>query len=204
MSHHQDPLDAVVTLTEGIVPTAGGASITVVTEAGASTRVSSAAWDVGLDRVQYGVGTGPCVDAAIGGEVCEISDMATDPRWPPFVSAARLAGTGSWMSVPVPVDDGLVASLNVSARTSGAFTPNDRAALLKLATVAAAALSTSPEPGVHPPFAPRAVVDQAKGILMHGGLSPTDALDSLGRRAHDAGEGLQAAAQRLVDETSGT
>lgn len=196
------PLQAVVALAQQVVPALAGASITVVTDTEATTRAASPAWVEGLDLAQYDVGRGPCVDAAVGGEICEMRDASTETRWPLFVAAALMAGAGSSMSVPIPVDDGLVGSLNVFARAAGAFGVEDREALIRLAAVAAAALSSSSEPGKHPAFPPRAVVDQAKGILMHSGLSAPEALDALGTRAHASGQSTRQAAEQLVLETS--
>lgn len=74
---------------------AGGDPLT----AGASTTLAAE-----VDRVQYAIGVGPCLDALREGRETYVPDLARDPRWSRYgVEAARL-GVRCSLSVPV-VDD---------------------------------------------------------------------------------------------------
>jgi GAF domain-containing protein len=192
-------LDAVVSLAHHVVPSAVAVSVTVVSDAGSDTAAATSAWARALDQAQYAAGAGPCVDAAIGGETRAISDTRRDVRWPAYAAAAVAEGALSSMSVPIPVDDGVVASLNAYATDVDAFGQADHARLRKLAAVAAVVLSTGRQPAIRA----RDVVDQAKGIVMgEQHCSAALALDVLTARALERGCSLRDAAGDLVHATS--
>jgi GAF domain-containing protein len=173
-------LEAVVALAHQVVPSAVAVSLTVVSESGAETVASTSAWAESLDRVQYEAGAGPCVDAAIGGEPRSITDIRRDTRWPAYAAVALADGALSSLSLPIPVDNRVVASLNAYATHVDAFSSADQARLQKLAGVAAAVLTTAEEPQLRS----RAGIDQAKGVLMHEEhCSAGRALDILAARA---------------------
>jgi GAF domain-containing protein len=173
-------LEAVVALAHHVVPAAVAISVTVVSDAGVETAASTSAWAASLDRAQYDAGAGPCVDAAIGGEMRSIADIRHDTRWPAYAAVALADGALSSVSVPIPVDDRVVASLNAYATHLDAFSSADHARLRKLAAVAAAVLATAEAPLRHA----HAGIDQAKGILMNEEhCSAEQALDILAARA---------------------
>jgi hypothetical protein len=191
-------LDAIVALAHQVVPASVAVSVTVIGEAGAITAASTGRWAADLDRAQYDADAGPCVDAAIGGETRSIADIRHDDRWPTYAVAALAAGALSSVSIPIPVDDGLVASLNAYATHVDAFSSADRARLRKLAAVAAAVLSS----GAATPLRSRPVMDQAKGILMHEEHCSAElAMDGLAKRALDSGRSLQQVAADVVAAT---
>ncbi|MDT7546945.1 MAG: hypothetical protein QOE99_3055 [Actinomycetota bacterium] len=192
-------LDAVVALAHQVVPSAVAVSVTVVSDAGSGTAAATSGWARTLDQAQYAAGAGPCVDAAIGGETRAISDTRRDVRWPAYAAAALAEGALSSMSIPIPVDDGVVASINAYATHVDAFGHADHARLRKLAAVAAVVLST----GQEPPVRLRDVVDQAKGIVMsEQHCSAELALDVLAARALERGCSLRDAAVDLVHAAS--
>jgi hypothetical protein len=193
-------LGAVVALARQAVPAAAAVSVTVVTDAGALTAASTSAWAETLDQAQYDAAAGPCLDAAIGGEPRSIPDVRLDTRWPAYAAAAIEGGALSSLSVPVPVDDAVVASMNAYATEPHAFTDDDSTRLLRLAAVAATALATATDP----PLRSRAVVDQAKGILMHQhACTAGEALDRLAEIATANGQSLREAAVVLTAATTG-
>jgi hypothetical protein len=193
-------LTAVVALARQAVPAATAVSVTVIGGAGPLTAASTSPWADDLDQAQYDAAAGPCLDAAIGGEVRTISDVRLDRRWPAYAAAAIKGGALSSLSVPIPVDDAVVASVNAYSTDVDAFTADDSDRLLRLAAVAATALATATEP----PLRSRAVIDQAKGILMHQHTcSSVEALDRLSEIAVARGESLRDAAIELIRATVG-
>ena len=138
-------------------------------------------------------------DRAMLGQTRAISDTRRDVRWPAYAAAAVAEGALSSMSIPIPVDDGVVASINAYATHVDAFGQADHARLRKLAAVAAVVLST----GGEPPVRLRDVVDQAKGIVMsEQHCSAELALDVLAARALERGCSLRDAAVDLVHAAS--
>ena len=129
---------------------------------------------VQLDERQYETDFGPCMHAALTGDTIVISDTGGDDRYRDFGAVAARAGIGSSLSVGMPVPQRVVGALNIYARAPGAF---DEAAVElaqqfagfgAVALVNAAlvesqvALATQLEQAM----GSRAVIEQAKGILM--------------------------------------
>jgi GAF domain-containing protein len=191
-------LDAVAISAQQSIPSAVAVSLTLVTEGAAATAASSSDWAAALDRTQYEVGSGPSVDAAVGGEICVMFDAGTETRWPAYAAAALQRGARSSISVPIPVDDdGVVGSLTAFGTGTAGFTPTDRNALTRLAGTAAAALMTADIASYV--GRSRALVDQAKGIVMTSErCSPADALDRLRRRAGESGRSLHEVAGDVI------
>jgi len=98
-----------------------------------------------VDQIQYDLGSGPCVDAAVHEEIYRTGSLATDPRWPEFGRRASAEyGISSMLSVRLYLeDDDLVAALNLYATAADAFEPSDEALLLLFATHASAALTNA-------------------------------------------------------------
>jgi GAF domain-containing protein len=98
-----------------------------------------------VDRIQYELGTGPCVDAAIEEAIFRTGNLLTDPRWPDFGKrAADETGIVSMLSVrPFLEDDDLVAALNMYSKQLGAFTASDETVGMMLATHASLAMTSA-------------------------------------------------------------
>jgi hypothetical protein len=197
-------LDALSVLAMQSIPPAAAVTVTVVSEEGASTVASTSDWAVLMDEAQYAVtGGGPCVESAVSGATREMTDSATEARWPLYVAAARERGAMSSLSLPIPVaDDGVMSSLNAFSLQAGAFDVADRLLLQRVAGAAAAALTRSDPTNAAWPA--RAVVDQARGIVMATErCTSAEALEILAGRADAAGLTLRTVAADLVRRTSG-
>jgi GAF domain-containing protein len=196
-------LNALSGLALQSTPSAAAVTVTLVTETGASTIAATSDWADSLDVAQYApTGGGPCVDAAVSGTERAMTDTSTEVRWPLYVAAARKRGARSSLSLPIPSDDnGVVCSLNAFSQQVAGFGAADRELLVRVAGAAAAALSTVDS--LQAPWPVRAVVDQARGIVMateH--CTATEALDILTGRADAAGATLRAVSADLVRRTS--
>ena len=74
-----------------------------------------------VDRYQYAVGEGPCVDALREHEVFRTGDLAADPRWPDFGAKAAELGINSMLSFRLFAEDDTFGSLNLYSRVPDAF-----------------------------------------------------------------------------------
>jgi GAF domain-containing protein len=167
-------LQRVVELTKVVMPGHGEASITLLV----NDRPSTAAFTGDLARVcdesQYVHGDGPCLHAASTGELVDITDSRTDPRWRDYLDTAAARGALSSLSVPLPISEGVRGALNIYARTPDAFDPASREAAQQFAPYAGVAVSNMHAyssarelaDNLQTAIESRAVVDQAKGILM--------------------------------------
>jgi transcriptional regulator with GAF, ATPase, and Fis domain len=190
-----------------IVPGRPMASVTVVRRGRFATVAASHPVAAELDAVQYDRGGGPCTQAAVSGRPVAISDMRTDPRWSGFTSAAAARGVLSVLSHPLPVQERVRAGLNLYADAPRAGDERTDRLVTRLAGYAVVPVSnlylyrTAVEQAENLEAAldSRAVIDQAKGILMERfKLSADQAFQALARLCMERNVRLREVADRLV------
>jgi GAF domain-containing protein len=100
---------------------------------------------VRVDQIQYDLGSGPCVDAALQEEIFRTGDLAAEPRWPEFGRrAAAEYGIRSMLSTRLFLeDDDLVAALNLYSTAPDAFEESDEIVTMMLATHASTATAAA-------------------------------------------------------------
>ncbi|RAS64756.1 ANTAR domain-containing protein [Lentzea atacamensis] len=152
-----------------------------------------------LDQLQYDLGEGPCLDAALGlgPGVAGSFDLAAESKWPRFGPAAAGYGVGAVLSttlLPNAELPLLSGALNVYSHRPRGLEEADEDMALLLATHASLALAHTQAVGaaelraVHLRNAidSRDVIGQAKGILMsRRGMSADEAFDVLRRTSQD-------------------
>ena len=92
------------------------------------------------DKIQYELGSGPCVDAVLEQTIFNAPDLRVDPRWPEFGRrSVEETGIVSMLSLRlfVETDRDLIAGLNLYAHAPAAFDENSEAIAQLLATHAA-------------------------------------------------------------------
>ena len=167
-------LQLVCQLATEVLPGDISASVSVLSGDRPETPVFAGRLALDLDERQYRQGDGPCLEAARTGRLVEVSDTRTDDRWPGYLPAAVDKGCLSSLSVPLPMDENLRGALNVYARQADAFDGDARDRSQRFAGYAAVAVANmhayqeAVRHGEHLQTAlqSRAVIDQAKGILM--------------------------------------
>jgi GAF domain-containing protein len=201
----QTVLQKVVGLVARVMPEGSDVSLTVVRNEQPTTAASTGPRARALDETQYRRGYGPCVEAAIGGHVVEISDGRTESRWPDYMPTFLGAGALSSLAVPVPAAQ-LSAGLNVYAPRVGAFAEEDRQTLTRFADLAAVVLTNIDTlqnarelaENLRRAMEFRAVIEQAKGILIERHKLTADqafrllaeASQRANRKLHDLAEDL--------------
>jgi len=185
--------------------------VTMLVEGRARTSVFTDPMAPQIDEAQYGSGRGPCLQAFRDGQVNRIASTPVDERWPEFAEAAQFAGILSTMSLPMLVKDEPVGALNCYARRIDAF---DSDALVTLGSMFASqaaivignaqAYWEARELSMHldEAMASRAVIEQAKGILMApGGRNAEEAFGILVRASQRQNRKLREVASELVRQT---
>lgn len=142
------PESALSVITEhatAVVPSSVCAGITRATERGFETVAPTDALTLSVDAIQYELGSGPCVDAALTDSVFRTSDLREDPRWPEFgARAAAETGVLSMLSFRMYFEDEkYIAALNLYAQDSGAFDTEDELAGLAVTTFGALAVTSA-------------------------------------------------------------
>jgi transcriptional regulator with GAF, ATPase, and Fis domain len=118
-------LSKVVELTKQVITAADEVSLTLVRRGRAETAAYTGIVAMQADERQYGLDSGPCLDAGRGGEVLHIRDMRTESRWPAYAAQAASIGILSSLSIPLPIQEDLIGALNVYSRFPESFDDDD-------------------------------------------------------------------------------
>jgi GAF domain-containing protein len=204
-----ETLSRVAELAKQTIPGAAEVSVTLMQD-GTVTSVSfTGPLAVQLDERQYESGFGPCMDAATSGRTISIDDTANSSTYPDFARAAARKGVRHTMSIGLPVQRQTIGALNVYGTDDTPFDGAKQELATAFASYAAVAVANA---GVYATTATlaanlqraldsRAVIDQAKGILMaRHGLSPDAAFHHLSKQSQVTQRKLRDIAADLVDE----
>jgi GAF domain-containing protein len=186
------------------------ASVTLVEDGrGARTVVHTDDLSIRLDEAQYRLGLGPSLTAARSGEgPVAIPSMRAESRWQPFPREAVTIGAGSLLSLPLAVRDEPTGALNLYSPADDAYTEDSRATATLFAAQAAVAIANARvyeasrrlAEQMEEAMRSRAVIEQAKGILMaERGCDQGTAFDLLRMASQRENVKLREIAQRLVD-----
>jgi GAF domain-containing protein len=167
-------LTEIVQISRRAIPGAESTSITLIRDERAFTAAFDGQLSMDADELQYQRGYGPCLDAGRSGEVFLVGDMRKEDRWPDYALHAAELGVGSSLSVPLPFQGATIGALNNYATTPRAFDEDDVrlgeevAAFVAIAVgnAEAAARATDDVLNMRRAMESRAVIEQAKGILM--------------------------------------
>ena len=166
-------LAKVADLAKGTISGADEVSITLVGAGGAHTAAYTGERAVTVDEWQYQQGHGPCLAAAAANITVTVPDMAGESRWPDWADRAIDAGIHSCMSIGLPLHECVRGAVNVYATEPHAF--DDDAVVLAetFGGYAAVAMAnahrsdgTALPDRAHTAMDSRAVIEQAKGIIM--------------------------------------
>jgi transcriptional regulator with GAF, ATPase, and Fis domain len=212
VSLHEDTtesaLEKVIRVGRETVGGCDEASVTLITEAGPRTAVFTGQLALDLDESQYQRGYGPCLDAAVGGGILKIDETRTETRWPDYARAAAERGARSSMSVPISAQAGVSGALNFYATQPDAFDDASCELGTALAAYAATAVrnlrhhesARREAEAIQRAMQSRAVIEQAKGILMRDrGCTADEAFDLLVATSQRSNHKLRDVAQQLVD-----
>lgn len=164
-----------------------------------------------LDTIQLRSGQGPCVEAIKTGELvrARLSDLAEN--WPEVVTAAVSADLASVLSTPLALGERSTGSLNLYSAKPHGYRDLDAAILAVYATAAETALQTEIRAAktramvtqLRIALVSRAVIDQAKGILMAArGIGAEEAFDLLVRQSQQQNRKLRDLAEEFVRDAT--
>ncbi|MGW4112375.1 ANTAR domain-containing protein [Actinosynnema sp. NPDC004786] len=205
-------LDRVCEQVVRAIPDVGSVSVTLLSEEGPTTGAASGRDAVEMDLAQYRTGEGPCLQAARTRRLVRAAAAEVPDRWPAFGAAVAHRGVTSYLSAPLHVDDEQPGSLNLYRAGPGDFRPLD-AALVELFSTAAGAAMRNARRHLHArdqaaqlglALTSRAVIDQAKGIVMavHR-VSADEAFSMLVDRSQRENVKLRDYAERFIEEVLG-
>ena len=206
-----DTLLRVSEITTNALPAAAMAGISVLDDNGRPTTgvfTDEAAPEI--DSAQYDSGNGPCLDAWRTKAVVRVDDMSTAvDDYPEFSKAAREHGIESTLSLPLVAAGEGIGALNLYSQRQSGFTPDDEALGSELAAAAAIVMANASaywgasalSEQLQEAMRSRAVIEQAKGMLMAQSpdLTPDAAFDALRRASQRENMKLRDIARRIVE-----
>jgi GAF domain-containing protein len=202
-------LQTVADLTKTVMPGNPETSVSLLVKDRPTTVVSTGGLATDLDETQYEKGHGPCLHAARTGEVTEIPDTRAEDRWPDYTPRAVEHGNLSSLSIPLAIDpdEQVTGALNIYARRPDAFDQASRSAAARFGPYAAVAAGNlyayqsarDMADNLQTALESRAVIDQAKGILMERyKLTPDQAFQLLARASMTTNRKVRDIAEHLV------
>jgi GAF domain-containing protein len=167
-------LERVAGLAKEIVPGVDEASVTLLKNGKPRTIAFTGPLAVHLDERQYEKGFGPCLDAAVAGSLVIIPDTKAETTYKDFAEVAARQGVTHTLSMGLPIATSTIGGLNLygthgdpydddALELAGAFAGY---AAIALANAAALADALDEVAGMRTAMQTRAVIEQAKGILM--------------------------------------
>ena len=205
-------MDKIAALTKRAVPGAHEVSVTLVEGGTAKTVAFTGPLATKLDERQYARGYGPCLDSIAGGEPVLIASMSADTRWRDWSAEAQAQGARSSLSIPVPLQREVSAALNIYGIEENAFDATSVELASTFAAYAGVALANMHLYEAQGQVAEqlqiamhsRAVIEQAKGILMGERRCGADeAFRILVRLSQDTNRKLRDVAEALVARAHG-
>lgn len=155
------------------------------------------------------LGEGPSAEARAGGRPVVVQDVLRDPRWPGYAGMAVRCGVRAVLSMPITVEHAVLV-IGLYGVRPGAFAgrnvPPLADMLAEQVTVALANMWDYDEvrtdaAQMQEALAGRAIIDQAKGIIMKSsGCSAEAAFDELRRISQHHQVKVADLARLLVDE----
>jgi transcriptional regulator with GAF, ATPase, and Fis domain len=209
----RDTLQSVLELAVRTVPHCHAASVTVLDDKSQPGTVAATDQDTyELDRRQYELADGPCLDAARLQVVNRWSLAEAEQRFPDFTSLAKQMGLRSYLSAGLALAGHRLGALNLSSQDDDGFTELDEEMIALFTVPASAAIVVADRYAdardlagqLEQALQSRAVIDQAIGIIMaQSRCAPEEAFVILSRASNNRNVKLRDLSAEIVQRTAG-
>jgi hypothetical protein len=203
-------LSQLTSLAASQVPGCAAANVMVWRDGEPTTQAASHPEPSKLVAVQLTAGRGPLMDVIADGQAVICADTLTETRWPEFTAAALRMGIRS--SATLSYRGQIVVALTLVGVRPRALEP-DRLQLAELLVAYGGALvgavadygdTRRVADQLRDAASSRAIVDQAKGILMHAlGCSADEALERMREVSQRSNLRATEVARRIIDSQGG-
>ncbi len=208
MEQVSDYLERVVHAVRRHVEGCDEVGVTILSADRPHTAAYTTVQTLEIDAVQYALDQGPCLDAARLRREFAVGDLVVDDgRWPEFAHECREEGLRSLLALPLVSGDQCVGAINLYGWAPHAFDAFD-ASLVRVAAsrCADAVVAVSALDGVRrlagqleQAMASRAVIEQAKGVVMAmRGVPEHEAFELIRRASQDRNVKVRHLAQQIV------
>ncbi len=206
-----DSLQRLVLTCRDAIPACTAASVTMVTRDGATTAASTSHVASDIDGWEYATDSGPCIDTLKDGQERYSGSRRETEMWPGLAEVLERHGIETVLGVPLTVGTDVIGALNVFAEGVDAFDEDARDTARRVAAQAAATLhnlrvfdaSRTLAEQMRTAMESRAVIEQAKGILMaQMSCGAEEAFEVLRRASQRENVKLRDVAERIVSSVT--
>lgn len=195
-------LKRIVEAAVDTLPGSAHAAISLIEKRTIMTAAASGDLPKRVDAIQYETDQGPCLDAIRSHEMFHVDDLAVDGRWPQFAArAADETGIRSMLCFRLFAEEQTMGALNLYSPVVAAFGREAAAIGAVFAAHAAVAISNARTvDSLEQAMASRAIIEQAKGIIMAStGGTADEAFDLLRQQSQNLNEKLRDVAADIVE-----
>lgn len=209
----ESTLQRIVDLAKRVIPGCDAAGVTLYMEGKYVTAAYTDQRTLEVDEGQYARDEGPCLQSMRDRAVLRIDIGEASERWPEFLDDARRAGIRSFLAGPLLLKNEAIGALNLYSSEHDGFTNLDDLLIALFTGQAAIAVANAKTYGdaielthqLQEAVASRAVIEQAKGVLMaREGLDPDGAFSQLRTWSQHRNVKLREIAKEVVDSTRST
>ncbi|GAA1589638.1 GAF and ANTAR domain-containing protein [Kribbella sancticallisti] len=200
-----DTLEVITRCAADTIPGIVEASISLTTKNGEiRTLAPTSPTIIRADHLQYELGEGPCLEAALEEPVVAVNDLAGDPRWPYYGPKAAALGFGSQVAFQFRAEPHARGALNLYAREPNEIDQDSiYLGSMFAAQVAVAMGWARQDQTMSDALATRNVIGQAVGIVMERYKLDSDrAFAFLTRLSQTSNTKLHTIATALVNQTN--
>jgi GAF domain-containing protein len=203
----EETLNAIVEVAQDALPGFDQIGISLMDRKG-NVETKAATGDLvwRLDKLQYELGEGPCVETLHDRIIVEAPDVRHDQRWPRYVPRAVAEGLRAQLALKLYLDDeGTLGGLNIYSTTCEDIDPEAVHMAELFAAQAAIALGYAKErENLNEALHSRKVIGQAIGLVMERyQLTEDRAFAFLVRASSHSNIKLRDIAQTMVDKANG-
>ena len=208
MEQVSDYLERVVHAVRRHVQGCDEVGVTILSAGRPHTAAYTTVQTLEIDAVQYALDDGPCLDAARRRRENRVDDLVVDDgRWPEFAKECRDDGMRSLLALPLVSGEECVGAINLYGWAPHAFDSFDPSLVRVAASRCAdAVVAVSALDGVkrlagqlEQAMASRAVIEQAKGVIMAmRGVPEHEAFEVLRKTSQDRNIKVRVLAQQIV------
>lgn len=194
------------------IPGAQSAAVIVRNAGHATCAASSDQLGDAVGTLEVQLNEGPSVDVLRTGKRQVSSSLVTEKRWPEFANRALYSGIASVMSQPLPANGSTFGALTVFSTRESAFNESGFERAANLATHGGVVIANSNlywqatelTDQLKEALESRAVIDQAKGVLMaKEHISPDEAFSLLLKASQTGNVKVRDIALQIVAEAQG-
>lgn len=203
-------LERIATLAARTIDDCDAAGVTLVLDGKYVTAAHTDQRTLAVDNGQYQRDEGPCLQAMRDQSVLRCNVEEAEERWPDFVADARANDVRSFLAAPLMLRGESIGALNLYSSKPSGFTALDDVLVALFTGQAAVALANARmyadavrlTDQLQEAIGSRAVIDQAKGVLMaREGYDADAAFGWLKRESQNRNVKLRELAAQIVAST---